>query len=119
MDFKENSQFNDLVDKYKNLNIKDKHKQVIKLLKEDISIMKSILGEKGIKTEMLYNREILDLNSINYTEDDFAEAVFVYVYCFREMLADYIEYSEGGKWVEKLNFGEIVVLDNNKEYIVH
>ncbi len=98
MNFQESKEFNELVSKYKLLTLKDKQASIVKLLKENLVIIEKLLNEKNIKSNLLYNKEILDLNSNNYTQDDFAEAVFVYIYSFRELLANYIESVEEKKW---------------------
>lgn len=38
--------------------------------------------------KMLFNREIIDTRN-NYIQDDFAEAVYVYVEAIKEALGDY------------------------------
>ena len=45
--------------------------------------------------EPYYNREILDVNDDDYSEEDFSEAVIVYLYSIRELIAEYIE-KKGG-----------------------
>ena len=94
MNLKQNEEFNDYVEKYKKLKLNDKQDVIITLLKEDITFLEKLLELKNIKPEILYNREILDTNNKNYNEDDFAEAVLVYCYSIRELLATYVEKEE-------------------------
>ena len=93
MEIIENKEFNQFIEKYKQLNLKDKQKSIINLLKENILVLQNVLTnnnrEKSYK--ILYNREILDINNENYTEDDFSEAVIVYLYAMRELIAELIE----------------------------
>lgn len=93
MEIIENKDFNEYIEKYKQLNLKDKQKSIINLLKEDIIILQKVLSNNNKENDykMLYNREILDVNNENYTEDDFSEAVIVYLYAIRELVAELIE----------------------------
>ena len=89
--------FNKYIEKYKKLKLKDKQKVIINLLKEDIAFLQKLTEEtypSEFSGEMLYNREILDMNKQEYTEDDFSEAVLVYCYSIRELLAEYLEKGE-------------------------
>lgn len=97
MEFIKNSDFDDYVYKYTLLNKKDKQDILVNMLKEDLLLIEKLLSDKNIDHKLLYNREISDLNKENYTEEDFLEAVFVYISSFRELFASYIEILEGGK----------------------
>ena len=88
MDFVENKNFNEYIESYKKLNLVDKQDEIIYLLKENIACIKMLLKVKNIEVNMLFNREMLDLKHDNYTQDDFAEAIFVYLHSFRELLAE-------------------------------
>lgn len=94
MNLRQNDIFNEYVDSYKKLALKDKYSEVISLLKHDVVFLSKILSMNNNDSDILYNREILDINNANYTSDDFAEAVFVYTYAIRELLASYIEMKE-------------------------
>ena len=93
MEIIENKEFNQFIEKYKQLDLKDKQTNIISLLKEDILVLQKILtdNDKEKSYKILYNREILDVNNETYTEDDFSEAVIVYLYAMRELLAELIE----------------------------
>lgn len=97
MNFVKNEDFDEYVSKYTLLNKNDKRDIIIKILKENLMFLEKIASDNNLKSNLLYNREILDINKDNYTEDDFLEAVFVYIYSFRELFANYIEFSGGGK----------------------
>lgn len=87
--------FDEYIEKYKQLKIKDKRDVIIDLLIEDITTMDRLLTKKGINTQILYNKEIEDIKNDNYNEDDFLEATLVYLYSMRELLSEYIKNSEG------------------------
>ena len=48
------------------------------------------MNSKDIKCEVLYNKEILDTQH-DYTEDDFAESVYVYINAIKDLMAKYVE----------------------------
>lgn len=98
MEIIENEDFNDYIEQYKKLKLKDKQKIIINLLKEDIMVLHKLITEQedeDDEVKMLYNREILDVNDDDYSEEDFSEAVIVYLYSIRELIAEYIE-KKGG-----------------------
>ena len=45
----------------------------------------------NISNNILLNRELLDLNDENYTQDDFAEAVVTYVNSIQNSLNDFVD----------------------------
>ncbi len=55
------------------------------------SITNQLCQEVGTKNEMLVNREFLDMNHDNYTEDDFAEALVVLVNFVQNSICDFCE----------------------------
>ena len=98
MEIIENEDFNDYIEQYKKLKLKDKQKIIINLLKEDIMVLHKLITEQedeDDEVKMLYNREILDVNDDDYSEEDFSEAIIVYLYSIRELIAEYIE-KKGG-----------------------
>ena len=71
------------------MSLKDKHNVVIGELKETLAFLEMAMNSKDIKCEVLYNKEILDIEH-DYTEDDFAESVYVYINAIKELLESYI-----------------------------
>lgn len=78
--------FNEYVNAYKLLDIKDKRGEVVKKLKEMIVIFQQICEDSNIKYDLLTSREILDLEKEPVSEDDYLEAVFVYTNVLRELM---------------------------------
>lgn len=97
MNFIENEEFNNYVSMFKQLSKKDKEEALINILKENLVVVEKLLENKDVNKEVLFNKEILDLKKENYTDDDYLEAVFVYLHSFRELFASYIEVLEGGE----------------------
>ena len=72
------------------MRLKDKHNVVIGELKETLVFLEMEMKSKDIKCEVLYNKEILDTQH-DYTEDDFAESVYVYINAIKDLMAKYVE----------------------------
>ena len=87
MKFLENTNFNNYVESYKKLPLKTKKEILEKEFQELLTILEKI--DKN-HNEVLYNKEILDIRKENQTEDDFVEAIFVYLYSIKELLGNYI-----------------------------
>ena len=90
MEIRKEESFDVYIEKFKNLKIEDKRKLTIDEIKKIIALFEKLNSELNQETKMLFNKEILDLNKDNYTEDDYLEAIFVYINTIQELLADYI-----------------------------
>ena len=91
MEFIEDSNFDDYINKYKNLSLKEKKELVEQQIEELLVVLKALNEQRGKKPKILFNREILDLKREGATEDDFVEAMFVYSYSIKELLASFVE----------------------------
>ena len=78
--------FDEYIKKYKELSLKDKQKIIIDELKVLSSFTNKMCNEIGAKNDLLLNKEQSDLNNDNYTEDDFSEAVIVYISSIKDSL---------------------------------
>lgn len=85
----ENKMFNEYVEKYKLLPLQEKKNIVNKETKELLAFIEKAKKDININDEILFNREILDLNNDNISDDDFVEAMFVYIHAIRESLGKY------------------------------
>ena len=90
MEFKKNIEFDKTVEAFKLMRLKDKHNVVIGELKEILVFLEMAMNSKDNKCEVLYNKEILDTQH-DYTEDDFAESVYVYINAIKDLMAKYVE----------------------------
>ena len=81
--------FNDYMEKYKELSLKEKQQIMIKQLKLLASFSNTLCKEIGIDNEMILNKEIIDVEKENYTEDDFAEAGIVLVNSIQNSICDF------------------------------
>lgn len=91
MNFVEDSNFDNYVEKYKNLPLKEKKDLVEKQIEELLVVLNALNERYGNNPKILFNREILDLKKADSTEDDFVEAMFVYSYSIKELLASLVD----------------------------
>lgn len=82
--------FNAFIEEYKEKSLLDKQKLVIDDLKELVALIQKLCLDYKIDVNLLINREIADINKEKYTEDDFAEAVYVYIQMFKEVLSSFL-----------------------------
>ena len=68
----------------------EKNKVIETELKELLMILEQLNEKKNKKNNVLYNREIIDLNKDKFSADDFSEAVFVYINTIKELIASLI-----------------------------
>lgn len=87
MEFADDKDFNEYVEKYKKLPLKEKKELVESQFKELLVVIDSLNKRHGKDTKILYNRELQDLKNKNATEEDFVEAMFVYVHSVKELFA--------------------------------
>ena len=81
--------FNEYMDFFKNISLKEKQEIILDQLKMIASFSNQMCTEYEIPNELIMNRELLDMNSEDYTQDDFAEAVIVYVNSIQNSLSDF------------------------------
>ena len=66
-------------------------KELVEKEMEELLVVLNALNEKfGDTPEVLFNREILDLKKEEATEADFVEAMFVYSYSIKELIASLV-----------------------------
>ena len=87
----EDRDFNEYIEAFKKLPLKKKQDLTIKEIIELFAFINKLQNDLNLNNNVLYNKEIEDLNNETATEDDFVEAVYVYIYSLKEYLADYIE----------------------------
>lgn len=95
----ENESFNEYVLAFKKMPLDKKKEMVNKEMKKTLAFIEKLKQDFNIKKDILFNREILDLNQKNVSDEDFVEAMFVYVYSIQESLALY--FNEISKFLYK------------------
>ena len=94
MKFKYNEAFNQYIDNFKKLRLNDKKKYTVEELKKIVAILMQYSTNNGSSSKMMMNREIVDVNNGNETEEDFVEATYVYIKIIEELIADCLERKE-------------------------
>ena len=69
--------------------MKEKQKIIHDQLKILSGFTNNICEIAGIKNNIITNRELIDINNNNYTEDDFAEAIIVYINSIQNSICDF------------------------------
>lgn len=80
--------FNEYMEFFKTQTLKEKQSIIVDQMKTLAGFTNSLCEEIGGKSEMLLNRELIDLNKTDYTEDDFAEALIVLVNSIQNSICD-------------------------------
>ena len=87
MNFIENQSFNEYINSYKKLPLQEKKNLAEQQFEEIIAVLDQLNIKYLNKSEILFNRELLDLKKETSTESDFVEAMFVYAYSIKELVA--------------------------------
>lgn len=90
MEFIENKEFNEYVDLYKKLNLQEKKDLVEKEISEVLAVLSALNEQYGENPKVLINREISDLRKSDVTEEDFVEAMFVYVNSIKGLIVSLV-----------------------------
>jgi len=85
----EKEEFNKYVETYKKLPLQEKKEIVNAEVKKLLAFIEKAKMDVNAKEEILFNREILDLNQEVVSDDDFVEAMFVYIHSIQESLSEY------------------------------
>ncbi len=90
MDIKKD--FDECVAAFCNLKTHKKREIIINDLVETLAIIDKVTNDIGQKKEILLNREVLDAKNLKEcSEDDYNEALFVYIESIRESLGSLFE----------------------------
>ena len=85
-----NSAFKDLVERFKELDINDKRIEIVNSLKEINALIDTLAENESRTLQHLKSNEITDLNNGLESEDDFLEALFVYIENIKNLLGQYL-----------------------------
>ena len=85
----EEENFDEFMEEFKTLTLKEKQSIVLDQLQTLSAFSNGLCKEINVDNEVIINRELVDVKQDNYTEDDFAEAVAVYVNSIQESICDY------------------------------
>lgn len=77
------------IEYFKGLSLKEKDEIIIDELKMLSGLTNKMCTEIGADNELLLNKELADVNNSNYTEDDFREAIIIYICSIKNSLSDF------------------------------
>ena len=84
-----NENFTEYLTNFKKLPLKEKQDIVFEQLKILASMTHTFCQEIGADNQLLINKELTDLKSRNYTEDDFVEAILVLTNSIQNSICDF------------------------------
>lgn len=82
--------FKEYVTAFKQMETKDKRKEIIRNINEITAMFDSLASNAGIQVQYLKSKEISELNDGNETEDDYLEALLVYIENAKSVLGEYL-----------------------------
>lgn len=85
----EKENFEEYIEFFKTQSLREKQDIIIEQLKMLSIFTNNMCKELNVNNELLLSRELVDLNKENYTEDDFAEAIIVYINSIQNSLCDF------------------------------
>ena len=86
-----NENIDEYMDYFKEQPLVEKQSIIYEQLKMMANLTNTMCKELDIENELILNRELLDLNNDNYTQDDFAEAIIVLINSIQNSICDYAE----------------------------
>ena len=66
-----------------------------KEIKETLALLEKLHKNLGKENTILLNKEVLDVKDGVSSEEDFVEAMFVYILMIQESLASYVDIKDG------------------------
>lgn len=85
-----NTLFSEYMDAFKELDISEKRIEIINSIKEVSALLVKLADDDGISLKYLNSKEILNFKNGRETEEEFLEALLVYIENFKEMLGQYL-----------------------------
>lgn len=84
-----NENFEEYISFFKEQTLKEKQSIIYEQLQLLAGLTNNLCKELNIPNDILINKELLDLKKDNYTEDDFAEAIIVFINSIQNSICDY------------------------------
>lgn len=85
-----NDAFNAYIEEVKKLGTNEKRKELYDSIFELARAIQSLAQAEGIQLHYLQNREIEDLYQENVSEDDYLEAMLVYIEIIKNIFGEYL-----------------------------
>ena len=87
--------FTEYIESVKQLDLNEKKIEVIDSIKELIASIDQVATLEGIELQYLASKEILDISEDSMPEDDYVEALLVYIEVAKSLLGQYLLTKEG------------------------
>ncbi len=87
--------FTEYIESVKQLDLNEKKLEVIDSIKELIASIDQAATLEGIELQYLASKEILDISEDSMPEDDYVEAILVYIEVAKNLLGQYLLIKEG------------------------
>ncbi len=84
-----NEDINEYMTFFKEQNLKEKQSIIYEQLQILTGLTNNLCNKLNISNEPILNKEILDLKNNNYSQDDFAEAIIVFIISIQNSICDY------------------------------
>ena len=85
-----NSAFNEYLDAFKQMSIPDKRKEIIRAINEITAMFDALSSQANIPLNYIKSNEILELKNGFESEDDYLEALLVYIENAKSVLGQYL-----------------------------
>lgn len=82
--------FKEYVDSFKQMGISDKRKEIIRNINEITAIFDMLASESDIQLSYLKSNEVTELKDGHESEDDYLEALLVYIENAKSVLGQYL-----------------------------
>ena len=86
----EKQAFTGLMEYYKKLPIENKRSEIINELEELISDYSKICSKMDVMPNMMLNKEMLNINRKNITEEEFLHALYAYINTLEDISSQFI-----------------------------
>lgn len=81
--------FNEYMEFYKTQSLSEKRDIILEQLKMLASLSNDMCKELNVENELILNKELIDINKENYSEDDFLEATITLVNSIQNSICDF------------------------------
>lgn len=85
--------FSAYIEEIKLSDVSTKRREIINSIKELIAVIQLLANSTGIELHYLKSKEILDLENIEVSENDFLEAIIVYIENAKSIIGEYLDAS--------------------------
>lgn len=85
-----NNSFKEYLDFFKHLNVSEKRMEIIRSVNEITAMFDELASEANIKLTYLKSKEVSELKDGHESEDDYLEALFVYIENAKSVLGEYL-----------------------------